>query len=267
MRTTAFLLSVATLAIAATVVVLLLPSTLGQVGVIAFGALVGWRFLPDAATDAMSGATGEVGVRPNRRLAIGSLALFVILLIGLPLVARASGNHAVDLLARFYRSGSLVFGGGHVVLPVLQSEVVTPGFIGTDAFVTGYGAAQAVPGPLFTFAAYHGAVMTPAPSGWLGAALCLVAIYLPSFLLLVGLLPFWDGLRTRTGVRSAMAGVNAAVVGLLLAALYAPVWTSAIHAPVDVAIELAAFALLAIWRWPPWLVVVLGAFAAAIATA
>ncbi len=248
-----------TLAIFAAVLALLFPTALGQVGAIAFGALVGRLFLPTPPIMAV----GAVGRTFDKRIAIASLTLFAVLLIGLPILAVLTGNHALDLAARFYRSGSLVFGGGHVVLPVLQQEVVPSGFIGNDAFVAGYGAAQAVPGPLFTFAAYLGARMSPAPSGWLGAAICLVAIYLPSFLLLIGVLPFWDGLRTRNDVRAAMAGVNAAVVGLLLAAFYTPVWTTAIQLPRDVAIGVSAFTLLVFWRWPPWLVVIFGAVAAA----
>jgi len=167
------------------------------------------------------------------------------------------------LLDRFYRAGALVFGGGHVVLPLLQQAVVPPGWIAPDAFLAGYGAAQAVPGPLFTFAAYLGAAMGPAPSGVTGAVLCLLAIYLPSFLLLVGVLPFWEGLRRRAAVQSALRGVNATVVGLLLAALYTPVWTSAINGPADFGLGLAAFLALVFWKLPPWLVVVLGGVAAA----
>ena len=155
-----------------------------------------------------------------------------------------------------------MFGGGHVVLPLLQAEVVPPGWVTNDAFLAGYGAAQAVPGPLFTFAAYLGTVMSPAPNGWLGGTICLVAIFLPSFLLLIGVLPFWDSLRRLSAVQSGLRGVNAAVVGLLLAALYNPVWTSAIHAPADFAIAVVAFLLLALWNVPPWLVVVLGALGA-----
>ena len=151
-----------------------------------------------------------------------------------------------------------------MVLPLLQQAVVPPGWISGGRFLAGYGAAQAVPGPLFTFAAYLGAAMTPRPNGVLGGLLCLIAIYLPSFLLLIGVLPFWDGLRRRPGVQAALRGLNAAVVGLLLAALYTPVWTSAIHRPIDVAIGLAAFLLLVVWRLPPWFVVVGGAIAAAI---
>ena len=204
-------------------------------------------------------------VRIARPLPIVALIVFFVLLFGLPFLASMSGSHLVALINSFYRSGSLVFGGGHVVLPLLQQAVVPPGWVGNDAFLAGYGAAQAVPGPLFTFAAYLGTVMGPMPNRWIGALISVAAIYLPSFLLLVGALPFWDALRRRTAIRSALAGVNAAVVGLLLAALYTPVWTSAIFAPADFAIGIVAFLLLVMWRVPPWLVVVLGAAAASIA--
>ena len=168
-------------------------------------------------------------------------------------------DQTVALIDSFYRSGSLVFGGGHVVLPLLQSEVVPPGWVGNDAFMAGYGAAQAVPGPLFTFAAYLGAVMGPVPNGWAGAAICLLAVFLPSFLLVVGVLPYWDRLRRVDKVRRALTGVNAAVVGLLLAALYNPVWTSAIFKPADFGLALVAFTLLVFWKVPAWLVVILAA--------
>src|SRR6185437_14140501 len=183
----------------------------------------------------------------GRRTGAVLLALFVVLLIGLPLIAAAVPSQSVRLFDSFYRSGALVFGGGHVVLPLLQAEVVPPGWVTNDAFLAGYGAAQAVPGPLFTFAAYLGTVMGPTPNGWRGGLLCLAAIFLPSFLLLVGALPFWDALRRRPAVQSALRGVNAAVVGLLLAALYRPVWTSAIFTARDFAIGIVAFLLLAVW--------------------
>ena len=153
----------------------------------------------------------------------------------------------------------MVFGGGHVVLPLLQAEVVEPGWVTNEQFVAGYGAAQAVPGPLFTFSAYLGTVMGPEPNGWPGALLAIVAIFLPSFLLVTGALPFWDLLHSVPAFQSALKGINAAVVGLLLAALYNPVWTSAIFSPADFGLGLFAFALLMFWRWPPWLVVVLTA--------
>jgi chromate transporter len=248
-----------TLAIGAAVLTLLLPSAVGQVGVIALGALIGWRWLPGDA-----GKTANaIHVPLSRRAGFAAFAIFVVLLILLPLAAGATQVHAIGLIDAFYRSGSLVFGGGHVVLPLLQQEVVPPGWISNDAFLAGYGAAQAVPGPLFTFAAYLGTAMQPSPNGWLGALICLVAIFLPSFLLLFGALPFWNDLRQRADIQSALRGVNAAVVGLLLAALYTPVWTSAIGRPVDFAIAAVAFLLLVFWKVSPWLVVVLGALASA----
>jgi chromate transporter len=243
----------ASLAVAAALMVFAIPTAVGQIGAIALGGLIGWRLLPGTA-----GAIGHhLGISVARSTGIASLALFAVLLVALPFLASATGDQSIKLVDSFYRSGSLVFGGGHVVLPLLQAEVVPPGWVSNDAFLAGYGAAQAVPGPLFTFAAYLGAVI----DGWRGGLICLVAIFLPSFLLVVGALPFWDALRRRGAVQSALRGINAAVVGLLLAALYTPVWTSAIHAPADFAIGVCAFLLLAFWRVPPWIVVVIGALA------
>jgi chromate transporter len=182
------------------------------------------------------------------------LSLFFLLLFVLPLAAR-SGQQALMLADSFYRTGSLVFGGGHVVLPLLQAEVVNPGWISKDLFLAGYGAAQAVPGPLFTLAAYLGAASEVAPNGWTGGLLCLLAIFLPSFLLVVGVLPFWEALRKNRKVRLALLGVNAAVVGLLLAAFYDPVWSSGILSAGDFILALTAFGLLTLWKTPPWLVV------------
>jgi chromate transporter len=199
----------------------------------------------------------------SRALAVTALAAFLALLVALPVLARIAPLRPLQVADSFYRVGSLVFGGGHVVLPLLQAEVVPPGWVTNEQFVAGYGAAQAVPGPLFTFAAYLGAVMEGRPTGWAGAALALVAIFLPSFLLVVGTLPFWDLLRYRASFQAALRGINAAVVGLLVAALYDPVWTSAIHSRADFVLALAAFGLLAFWRLPPWLVVVLTAAAGA----
>jgi chromate transporter len=248
----------ATFAVCAAVIMLALPSTYGQIAVIVLGGIFGWLLLPAETGQARA----ALAVPLRRVLAIGALAAFVVLLIGLPLAARLSANHTIELIDSFYRSGSLVFGGGHVVLPLLQRQVVPPGWIGNDTFLAGYGAAQAVPGPLFSFAAYLGAVMGPRPNGFLGGILCLVAIYLPSFLLLIGTLPFWGELRRHAAVQAALMGINAAVVGLLLAALYKPVWTSAIEKPADFALGLGAFLLLAFWKAPPWLVVILGAVTA-----
>jgi len=251
----------ASLAVGAALLALFLPGAIGQIGAIALGGLVGWRLLP--AVEADRPAPASLGIAIDKRLAISMLVLFALLLLGLPSLAAATGDHTTELVARFYRTGALVFGGGHVVLPLLASAVVAPGWVSQDVFLAGYGAAQAVPGPLFTFAAYLGTVMQPQPNGWAGGALCLLAIYLPSFLLLLGILPFWDGLRRRPAVQSSLKGVNAAVVGLLLAALYNPVWVSTIRAPADFALALVAFLLLVFWRMPPWMVVLLGALGAA----
>jgi chromate transporter len=243
-----------TLAVAATLLVLAVPTSLGQVVAIAIGAVLGWALIREPPKP----LSGTLGFSLPRGVAIGALLAFAALLVVLPLVAD-HGGHVLQLIDRFYRAGALVFGGGHVVLPLLHQAVVPPGWIGDDGFLAGYGAAQAVPGPLFTFAAYLGTAMQPAPSGWLGGVICLLAIYLPSFLLLLGVLPFWDALRRQAPVQAALRGVNAAVVGVLLAALYTPIWTSAVGSPRDFGIALLAFLLLMFWKVPPWLVVVLGA--------
>ncbi|HET9149198.1 MAG TPA: chromate efflux transporter [Alphaproteobacteria bacterium] len=248
-----------TLAVAAALLTFIVPSAGGQIGAIVLGGLIGWAFLKGTAAASPS---HPLPLHVGKGISIAGLVLFFVLLAFLPLAVRLTGSHAVALFDSFYRTGSLVFGGGHVVLPLLQAEVVPPGWVTNDAFLAGYGAAQAVPGPLFTFSAYLGTAMGLPPNGWAGGLLCLAAIYLPSFLLVVGALPFWDNLRRRPGVQSALRGINAAVVGLLLAALYNPVWTSAIHGAPDFALGLVAFLLLAFWKTPPWLVVVLGAAAA-----
>lgn len=245
----------ATIAILAAMGALLWPTGVGQLTIITVAALVGLRFLPGAA----AAPTARRPVAVGRGLGAAMLALFFVLLIVLPVVRQLVDSQALAVFDSFFRVGSLVFGGGHVVLPLLQAEVVPPGWVTGEEFVAGYGAAQAVPGPLFTFAAYLGAVMGPRPNGLAGAALALGAIFLPSFFMVVGALPFWDALRGRASFQSALRGVNAAVVGLLLAALYQPVWTSAIHRPADVGLALAAFGLLALWKAPPWLVVMFAA--------
>jgi chromate transporter len=242
----------ATLAVIAAAIVLAIPSAWGQVGAIILGGIVGmvlWR----GAAPADHVALPRTGSRP---VAIMAIVLFFAILIGMPLVVAAMPSHSLQLFEAFYRAGSLVFGGGHVVLPLLQASVVPPGWVTNDEFLAGYGAAQAVPGPLFTFSAYLGAVMGPTPNGWEGAMLCLAAMFLPAFLLVIGPLPFWDDLRRRPLAQSALRGVNAAVVGLLLAALYRPVWTSAITSAADFALGAVAFLLLFMWKTPPWLVVV-----------
>ena len=245
----------ATGAVLAAIAVLAVPSPFVQVGAITLGGLFGWASLrADPVTDHV-----DLGVRVNRGVAIGALALFFVGLIGLPLLSAAFPSQTMALVDSFYRSGSLVFGGGHVVLPLLQSEVVPPGWVSNDAFMAGYGAAQAVPGPLFTFAAFLGTVMTDAPNGIVGGFICLFSIFASSFLLVIGAMPFWDSLRRVEAVRNALLGVNAVVVGLLLAALYNPVWTSAILSAADFGLALAAFTLLVFWKTPAWLVVILTA--------
>ncbi len=201
--------------------------------------------------------------RASRRRGAALLALFCLLLVLLPALAAASGNHALALAASFYRVGALIFGGGHVMLPLLQAAVVRPGWASNDAFLAGYGAAQAVPGPLSSFAGYLGVIMRPAPNGWVGALLCVVSIFAPSFLLVAGTLPFWAALRGRAGMQAALRGVNAAVVGILLAALFSTMWVGTVVTGADFGVALGAFLLLAGWAVPPWVVVLLGAAAAA----
>jgi chromate transporter len=246
----------ATLAVAAAIGVLAIPSPFAQMGAILIGGLYGWVALrADIVTDHV-----DLGVRISKVVAITALFLFFTGLIGLPVLASLYPSQIMALVDSFYRSGSLVFGGGHVVLPLIQSEVVPPGWVSKDAFLAGYGATQAVPGPLFTFAAYLGTVMAGAPNGIVGGMVCLLAIFASSFLLVIGAIPFWDALRRVTAIRNALMGVNAAVVGLLLAALYDPVWNSAILSAADFGLAMAAFTLLVFWKTPPWLVVILTAF-------
>ena len=249
----------ASLAIGAAIAALASRTALAQVLVIVAAGIVGWRLLPAAG----STSTTTVQVPIRKAVAMGALAVFVVLLIALPIARQLVPSHALAVFDGFYRAGSLVFGGGHVVLPLLQAEVVPPGWVTNEEFIAGYGGAQAVPGPLFTFAAYLGAVMHEPPNGVLGSAWALVAIFLPSFLLVVGALPFWELLRWRQSFQAALRGINAAVVGLLLAALYDPVWTSAITSHADFGLALVAFGLLMFWRLPPWLVVLIAALGGA----
>src|SRR5215813_1240696 len=237
----------ATLAVAAAIIALGAPSSWGQISAIVLGGVVGALLL-----------------RGNEPVAAPALPLRASRKIGLPLLAAAVPSQALKQFDAFYRTGSLVFGGGHVVLPLLQASVVPPGWVDNDAFLAGYGAAQAVPGPLFTFAAYLGTVMRTPPNGWVGALICLSAIFLPSFLLVIGALPFWEALRRGPMAQAVLRGVNAAVVGLLLAALYQPVWTVGITSAADFALAVAAFLLLFMWQTPPWLVVILSAAAGAL---
>jgi chromate transporter len=240
------------MAVAATIVALLWSTPLTQVAVITGGAVLGYLVL---GAPRANGDVPEPAI-VSRRIGTSLLVIFVTLLLGLPLLAGGTGSAPVAQVDAFYRAGSLVFGGGHVVLPLLDAAVVDPGWVGQDQFLAGYGAAQAVPGPLFTFAAYLGAVSIVPPAGWLGGLLCLGAIFLPSFLLIWGALPFWTALRGSQAFRRALAGTGAAVVGLLAAALYNPVWTGSVTGLADVAIAAAALSLL-IARVPPIVVVAL----------
>ena len=240
-----------TIAAASACIVLMCPQAWGQIGVIVAAALIGLFLFKRAQTPLFA----PLPVAISRRVGGVLLCLFFGFLFGLPLCLEAWPNHSLALVNAFYRAGSLVFGGGHVMLPLLQAAVVPNGWVTNDTFLAGYGMAQAVPGPLSTFAAFLGASMLRAPSAWLGALVCLVAIFTPSFLLVLGTLPFWVQLRHNGYMQAALVGVNAAVVGILLAALYHPVWTSAIFTPADFGLALTAFVGLAFWRVPPWLVV------------
>jgi chromate transporter len=249
----------ASLAVAAAVLAAMAPGVGGQLAVIALGAAVG-RWLLRAPAFAVP-APLQVPLR--HRSGVALLAAFGALLLGLPLLASTLHQPLLALFAGMYQSGALVFGGGHVVLPLLQAQIVPQG-MDNATFVAGYGAAQAVPGPLFTFAAFLGAAAHLGPGGWMGAGVALVGIFLPGFLLVTGALPLWASLRHHPALRSAMLGINAAVVGLLLAAFYDPVWTAAIHTPRDFAMALAALLLLQVWRVPPWAVVIGGAVLTAV---
>lgn len=232
---------------------------IAQPAILVAAGVAGWSLLRGGTAPAGAG----IGSYVSRRAGVVCLVLFAALLFMLPALAAATRSEGADVASRFYRAGSLVFGGGHVVLPLLETDVVDTGWTTSESFLAGYGAAQAVPGPLFTIAAYLGAVIDAGPRGVPGAALALAAIFLPSYLLVVGALPFWARLRASPGCRAALRGTNAAVVGLLLAALYDPVWTSAVRGPRDFVLALAAFAALALWRAPPWLVVLATAVVAA----
>lgn len=248
------------IALGALLLATLVGGWLGQVGAIAAGAIAGF-FL-------CRGKAGASSLHPafpvSRRAGITALALFFVLLLLPPLLVAWTGNHALAFFDAFYRSGALVFGGGHVVLPLLENAVAAPGWVPVQDFLAGYGAAQAVPGPLFTFAAYLGAVSGVVPNGLFGASLALVAIFLPGLLLVYGALPFWDKLRALPKAQAAMRGTNAAVVGILAAAFYDPVLTSAIAGLLDVLLGLGGFLLLVFAKAPPWVVVVLLAAAGAV---
>jgi chromate transporter len=247
------------LCIGSAAVLLAVPGAVAQLGVIAFGGLVGWRLYRDTiAVGAVPGAT--TGAR-GHLAAAAALVVFFALLVALPALASATGSHHLAVFDSFYRSGSLVFGGGHVVLPLLRAEIVPRAWLTDDQFLAGYGAAQALPGPMFAFSAYLGAAMNPAPTSWLNGLWCLLGIFLPAWLLIGGALPFWHRLRAKRWAQAALAGANAAVVGVLLAALYNPVFAESVRGSRDLVAALLAFGLLEHWKVPPWLVVAASALA------
>ncbi|MBD8069889.1 chromate transporter [Bacillus sp. PS06] len=246
------------IALLALVVTLLWQTAFTQVGIILLSAVIGFLIYRQQKEE----AGDRVRFPISRGFATGCLVLFFGLLILLPILREVTSIHWIAMFDSFYRSGSLVFGGGHVVLPLLEREFVPTGWLSEEAFLAGYGAAQAVPGPLFTFAAYLGAVM----NGWAGGLLATVAIFLPAFLLILGTLPFWDTLRTNPKVKGALMGVNAAVVGILISAFYQPIWTSSILAPIDFAFAAILFSMLVYWKLPPWVIVVTGAIGGTLMT-
>lgn len=243
----------ALIAVGVFVPILLIPGTVTTILALLGAGLAG-LFLVRRADTNVEPSDG-LAIRTSRRAGILALAAFAVLLGGLPILGRLGENGAIGMIDVFYRAGSLVFGGGHVVLPLLQAETVTPGLVDPDVFLAGYGAAQAVPGPLFTFAGFLGASWPTAPSGVVGAILALVAIFLPSALLMIGVLPFWDHLRRIPTVRQILMGVNAGVVGLLAAALYDPIFVQGVTSTAGFVVAAVAFVSLSAWRLPSWLVV------------
>lgn len=249
----------ATIAIAAAVIAALSPTVGGQIGAIAMGGVV-WLLTGKDDDGEARGRQAPAAAAQRERMHLGhglSLVVFALLLFGAPVVVEVTRDQALAFFDAFYRSGALVFGGGHVVLPLLRAEVVPTGWVDADTFLAGYGAAQAVPGPLFTFAAYLGVVNTGLPTGLTGAAVALIAISLPGLLLVYGLLPAWGRVRGNRMARRALSGVNAGVVGLLAAALYNPLWTTSVERPLDFALVIVGFTLLTAWKWPSWAVVLL----------
>ena len=240
----------------AAVVLVVLPGALAQVAVIAGGGCAGWWLYRRSV--APRGKPEAAGWR-SHLVAGGLLVVFGLLLVALPLLASATGRKDLAVFDGFYRAGSLVFGGGHVILPLLRAEVVPPGWVADDVFLAGYGMAQALPGPLFTFAGYLGTAIEPGPHAWLSGLWCVLAIFLPGWLLIAGALPFWSQLRAQTWAQAALRGANAAVVGVLLAALYNPVWQEGVRSAVDMVAAVVAFGLLQWCKIPPWLLVLLAA--------
>ena len=246
-----------TLCIGVAAAILAHPGSLTQIGMIAVGAILGWWFYRHEK--AQNRAPSKLHVRAH--LIAGScLVLFLGILLGLPIIAAATHSKTLAVFDSFYRAGALVFGGGHVALPLLRAEVVPRGWVNDDIFLAGYGAAQALPGPLFTFSAYLGTVMQPGPRAWINGLMCLLAIFLPAWLVLGGTLPFWESLRKKASMQAAMRGANAAVVGVLLAALYMPVISQGVKTGSDASAVLAAFCLLEIYKLPTWSIVLLAAF-------
>ncbi len=241
----------ATIAVLAAAAALLWQTAFSQIMIIVLAGLFGWFFYRREQASIVP----AIRVPIKRSVAVLCLTLFVCLLLALPVLKGVLSLSWLAMFDSFYRAGSLVFGGGHVVLPLLEREVLPAGWLTKEQFLAGYGATQAVPGPLFTFAAYLGAVR----NGWAGAAVATIAIFLPAFLLVAGTLPFWETLRQKRGIQGALAGVNAAVVGILLAALYDPIWVSSIMAPANFVLAAILFTLLAFWKTPPWVIVVVGA--------
>ncbi|MBU9720121.1 MULTISPECIES: chromate transporter [Bacillaceae] len=240
-----------TIALFAVIITLLWQAVITQVVIIVAAGLVGfWIYREQKAPE-----ISHIHVPISKRFAVICLSIFFGLLFLLPFLRELTSIHWIAMFDSFYRAGSLVFGGGHVVLPLLEREIVPVGWMTEEAFLAGYGATQAVPGPLFTFAAYLGAIM----NGWGGALLATVAIFLPAFLLILGTLPFWGALRSNPHIQGALFGVNAAVVGILVAALYHPIWTSSILSPVDFALAAVLFGMLVFWKLPPWTIVLAGA--------
>jgi chromate transporter len=247
----------ASIAAIAALVILFSSASVAQIGAITLGGVAGLWFC--RASQSSATGQGHLSMPVSRVVGLLALTAFFLLLGGLPILWALSHSQGIALFDAFYRSGALVFGGGHVVLPLLREATVAPGWVSDDVFLAGYGAAQAVPGPLFTFAAYLGAVMKPSPHGVTGATISLIAIFLPGILVLMGVLPFWEAFRQRIRAQAVMRGVNAAVVGLLGAALYNPVWTSSVKSPGDFGIALVGFVLLTAWQAPPLVVVAISA--------
>lgn len=246
-------------ALAAAIITLLIPGSVGQIGILIAGGVIGWFLYRGRPVSAFA-VTGKIpsALVQNHLLAGGLLIFFGFLLLILPLIASVGGLW-LKLFNGFYHAGSLVFGGGHVVLPLLRTQLVGQGLINSDAFLAGYGAVQAMPGPLFTFAAYLGTVITGGSHAWVGGVWCLLALFLPSWLLVAGTLPYWDQLRTKRWARASIFGINAVVVGILLAALYNPLCKESISSIGDVLLSIGIFAMVSPMKVPPWIVVPLAA--------